>query len=48
MKAADLEPQLEAGDDCELGRLQLRLRCVNLSIVDESRVVRSDRADGEL
>jgi len=49
VKAADLVRQLlEARDDRELGRLQLRLRRVNLLIVDELGFVPFDRAGGEL
>lgn len=49
VKAADLVRQLlEARDVRELGRLQLRLRRVNLLIVDELGFVPFDRAGGEL
>ena len=49
VKAADLVRQLlEARDDRELGRLQLRLRRVSLLIVDELGFVPFDRAGGEL
>ena len=49
VKAADLVRQLlEARDDRELGRLQLRLRRVNLLIIDELGFVPFDRAGGEL
>ena len=49
VKAADLVRQLlEARDDRQLGRLQLRLRRVNLLIVDELGFVPFDRAGGEL
>lgn len=49
VKAADLVRQLlEARDDRELGRLQLRFRRVNLLIIDELGFVPFDRAGGEL
>ena len=49
VKAADLVRQLlEARDDRELGRLQLRLRRVDLLIIDELGFVPFDRAGGEL
>ena len=49
VKAADLVRQLlEARDERELGRLQLRLRRVNLLIIDELGFVPFDRAGGEL
>ena len=49
VKAADLARQLlEARDDRELGRLQLRLRRVDLLIIDELGFVPFDRAGGEL
>ena len=49
VKAADLVRQLlEARDDRELGRLQLRLRRVSLLIIDELGFVPFDRAGGEL
>ena len=49
VKAADLVRQLlEARDDRELGRLQLRLRRVDLLIIDELGFVPFERAGGEL
>ena len=49
VKAADLVRQLlEARDDRELGRLQMRLRRVSLLIIDELGFVPFDRAGGEL
>ena len=49
LKAADLARQLlEARDDRELGRLQLRLRRVDLLIIDELGFIPFDRAGGEL
>ena len=49
VKAADLVRQLlEARDDRELGRLQLRLRRVDLLLIDELGFVPFDRAGGEL
>ena len=49
VKAADLVRQLlEARDERELGRLQLRLRRVSLLIIDELGFVPFDRAGGEL
>ena len=49
VKAADLVRQLlEARDERELGRLQLRLRRVSLLVIDELGFVPFDRAGGEL
>ena len=49
LRAADLVRQLlEARDDRMLGRLQVRLRRVDLLIIDELGFVPFDRAGGEL
>ena len=49
VKAHDLARQLlEARDDRELGRLQLRLRRVDLLIIDELGFIAFERAGGEL